>query len=350
MMSRSEGDEHGTASDQAEVLAFLDNIGHDVKRIDTHGSIVFLEPDRVLKIKRAVRLPFLDYSTLAKRKRACEEELALNKRHAPELYRRVVPITRDNDEIKIDGRGVPIEWAVEMARFDETQTLDRLCAADAIDPELADRIADVMLTSHEGAEVSDGSTWLASISAIIDRNTQKFRSQRLLPDDAVERLHVLSHQRHAALRDLLQRRASSGLVRRCHGDAHLGNIVLIDAKPVLFDAIEFDPVIATVDALYDLAFPIMDLVHFDQRIAANRLFNRYLQRTWRDNADALRLFPLFLSVRAAIRSHVLFTKHEQSAGDDSIASDAKSYFDPRGGRRPIRYRQDGAGPRPRRLD
>jgi uncharacterized protein len=95
----------------------------------------------------------------------------------------------------------------------------------------------------------------------------------------------------------------------------------------LFDAIEFDPVIATVDVLYDLAFPMMDLVHFGQRVPANRLFNRYLQGTWHDNGDALRLLPLFQSIRAAIRSHVLFTKHEQSADDDSTAAQAKAYFD-----------------------
>ena len=83
----------------------------------------------------------------------------------------------------------------------------------------------------------------------------------------------------------MQARASEGFVRRCHGDAHLGNIVLIDGKPVLFDAIEFDPVIATTDVLYDLAFPIMDFVHFGLKACANRLFNSYLQATWTENAE-----------------------------------------------------------------
>jgi len=115
-------------------------------------------------------------------------------------------------------------------------------------------------------------------------------------------------------------------VRRCHGDAHLGNMVLIDARPMLFDAIEFDPVIATTDLLYDLAFPIMDLLHFGLHAAANRLLNRYLQSDWQDSAQALRLLPLFLSIRAAIRSHVLFTKSEQSP-NTGIAPEAGSYFD-----------------------
>jgi uncharacterized protein len=125
---------------------------------------------------------------------------------------------------------------------------------------------------------------------------------------------------------LMQRRAAAGLVRRCHGDAHLGNIVLIDQRPVLFDAIEFDPVIATTDVLYDLAFPLMDLIHCGEAGAASRLFNCYLQATWQENADALLLLPLFLSIRAAIRAHVLFTRHEQSP-DSAVAAQAKSYFD-----------------------
>ncbi len=327
MTQQTKGDE--SRSDQAEVFAFLGRgqHGQPPKRIDTHISIVFLEPDRVLKVKRAVRLPFLDYSTLDKRKRACEQELAVNRRYAPQLYRQVVPITRDGGRLEINGRGIPIEWALEMARFDETKTFDQLCASGSFNADLADQLADVMLAAHEHAEISAGSTWLPSIAGIIDRNTQKFCGQAVLFGDAIEQLHALSHQQLAANRDLLQRRATAGLVRHCHGDAHLGNIGRIDERPVLFDAIEFDPAIANIDVLYDSAFPIMDFLHFRQCGAANRLFNAYLRKTWRSNADSLRLFPLFLSMRAAIRSHVLFTKCEQVAGDASIATQAKSYFE-----------------------
>jgi aminoglycoside phosphotransferase family enzyme/predicted kinase len=313
---------------QNEAIAFLDRKVREgaAKRIDTHASIVFLEPDRALKIKRAVRLPFLDYSTLEKRKQACEEELAINRRHAPKLYRRVVPITRGAHGPEIGGDGPVLEWAVEMARFDEEKTFDHLAKAGAITPELAEAVADVVRESHERAERSGGSAWLASIGPIIDRNTQKFRGQASLARDAVEQLHDTNHRWLAKVRPLLEQRASEGLVRRCHGDAHLGNIVLIDEKPLLFDAIEFDPVIATTDILYDLAFPIMDLLHFGLHAEANRLLNRYLQMDWQESADALRLLPLFLSMRAAIRSHVLFTKCEQSP-NPAVASEARSYFD-----------------------
>ena len=181
--------------------------------------------------------------------------------------------------------------------------------------------------AHRSADVSDGASWLASIAPIIDRNTQKFRAQSGLDPNAVERLHELSHLHLEANRPRLEARATAGLVRRCHGDAHLGNVVLIDDKPVLFDAIEFDPVIATTDILYDLAFPLMDLVHFALHAGANRLFNRYLQADWHESVDALAVLPLFLSVRAAIRAHVLFTRCEQSPDDTEDAIAARSYFD-----------------------
>ena len=311
---------------QEQVLALLGKAAHG-KRIDTHASHVFLEPDRVLKIKRAVRLPFLDFSALEKRKHACEEELLVNKRNAPALYRRVVPITQGPKGPEIDGRGEVIEWAVEMARFDEQSTFDHLGARGEITPELGEALAEVILASHRTATVSDGAGWLASITLIIDRNTQFFRTVASLAHNEVEWLQLESHRQLNVHLPLLQQRAAAGLVRRCHGDAHLGNIVLIGGKPVLFDAIEFDPVIATTDVLYDLAFALMDLIHFEQAIPASWLFNGYLQATWRENADALRLLPLFLSIRAAVRAQVLFTRAEQSGGGAAAATQARSYFD-----------------------
>ena len=108
--------------------------GAPVKRIDTHAASVFLAGDRAWKVKRAVRFPFLDYSTLDKRKAACEAELEVNRPFAPDIYRRVVPITREADgRLALDGDGTPVEWAVEMRRFDEDATLDQLAEAGAID-------------------------------------------------------------------------------------------------------------------------------------------------------------------------------------------------------------------------
>lgn len=316
-------------SNQDEVLAFLAGgagTGVRAKRIDTHISIVFLAADRVLKIKRAVRLPFLDNSTLERRRLCCEEELAVNARNAPAIYRRVVAITRETGGLALGGKGTPIEWAVEMTRFDESRTLDHLAAVHAVPRGAAAALAETMRASHASAPVSAGSQWPDSIGTIIDRNTGKFREQSALAAGDVDRLHELSHRQRCGHLALLQQRAAAGLVRRCHGDAHLANIVMIDEKPVLFDAIEFDAEMATTDLLYDLAFPIMDFVHFGDAAAANRLFNGYLQSGWREHGDALVLLPLFLSMRAAVRALVSFTKHELCPDDPACLADAKSYF------------------------
>lgn len=313
--------------DQERALAFLAGHDPDCKRVDTHISIVFLGKDRVLKVKRAVQLPFLDFSTIEMRKRACEEELAVNSRFAPKLYRRVVPITQKNGGLEIDGDGPVIEWAVEMARFDENKTFDHLARAGHITPKLAETLAVTIRTTHERAEISDGSSWLTSLQGIVDRNTEVFRNEPQLPRQLVDRLDAASRRGLVEYRPLLHARASEGMVRRCHGDAHLGNITLIDETPVLFDAIEFDPVMATTDVLYDLAFPIMDFCRFGLVVCANRLFNGYLQAAWRENAPGLRLLPLFLSMRAAIRSNVLFTKCRLSRDEGHDATDARAYFD-----------------------
>ena len=322
----------GEADLQQQVLDFLDGSSFGPasggKRIDTHASMVFLGDDRALKIKRAVRLPFLDYSTLEKRRRACEEELKVNAGNAPELYRRVVAITRNSDgAFEIGGSGTPVEWAVEMARFDETQSLDRVAASKTIDPSLATAVADAILRSHDKAPRADGEGWFASILPIIERNTAKFRTVRGLDAVAVNQLDAASRDSATTLQPLLRQRASHGFVRRCHGDLHLANIALVDGRPLLFDAIEFDPVIATTDVLYDLAFTLMDLIHFDQAAAANEVFNRYLAGAGDESLDGLRLLPLFLSMRAAIRAHVLFMKSEQAGGSDAVWQQARRYFD-----------------------
>src|SRR5207244_4611863 len=166
--------------------------------------------------------------------------------------------------------------------------------------------ADTIRRAHDRSAPAPGGPWLDSIGGIIDRNTAKFRAVDGLPGAAIDRLDAFSHAALVEQTALLEAPAAAGCVRRCHSDLHLGDIVVIDGNPVMFDAIEFDPVIATTDILYDLAFPLMDLIHFDQAAAANALFNTYLDTADEAACNALALFPLFFSMRAAIRAHVLF--------------------------------------------
>ncbi|RJF77941.1 AAA family ATPase [Rhodopseudomonas palustris] len=316
---------------QEEVFRFIaasaSHGGAPVKRIDTHGAAVFLVGDRALKIKRAVRFPFLDYSTLARRKAACDQELEVNRRFAPQIYHRVVPITRSAEgKLEIGGAGKPLEWAVEMQRFDESRTVDHLASERPLASDLVDAIADAITASHAAAPKADTATWIASLLPIIDDNTSAFKAANF-PADAVAALDGATRSAFEHARPLLEQRGAQGFVRWCHGDLHLANIVLIDDRPVLFDAIEFDPAFASVDVLYDLTFPMMDLLHHGRSEAAAELLNRYLVTGEDAHLDALGTLPLLMSLRAAVRAKVTLSR----VSNDSEAArrhrcTAESYF------------------------
>ena len=320
------------AAMQQRVFALLCDPAHhaNVQRIDTHAASVFLEGDRALKIKRAVRFPFLDYSTLERRKAACEEEIKINRQFAPQIYRRVVPITQGADgTLTLDGGGTPVEYAVEMMRFDERKTVDHLARAGALDGNLVHAIADSIAAAHRNAPpVVPAGSWLQSIPKLITDNSNALRAAACFSTDDVEELETASQAAFSRLRPLLEQRSREGFVRRCHGDLHLANIVVVDQKPVLFDAIEFDESIASTDVLYDLAFALMDLLRYGRRDAANALLNRYLSITSAENLDALATLPLLMSVRAAIRSHVLLARADRAgSGSAGAIADARAYFD-----------------------
>jgi aminoglycoside phosphotransferase family enzyme/predicted kinase len=323
-----------TSDVQDEVFAFLGDPathgGTKIKRIDTHASAVFLAGDRVLKVKRAVRFPFLDYSTLDKRKAACEAEIAVNRRFAPQLYRGVVPIVRDRaGRLALGGDGTPVEWAVEMARFDETRTFDHLAARGEIDLPLADALARVVVAANARALAPATQAWPGSLANYITQNDGELRqSPDLFAPAQVNGLTQRSWAALGGIERLLYARSTACLVRRNHGDLHLGNIVLIAGKPVIFDAIEFDENIATGDVLYDLAFLLMDLVDRGLAAQANVVLNRYLAETGRDeNLDGLAALPLFLSLRAAIRAKVTAAKLVAATRDrEAITTSARDYF------------------------
>ncbi|MCP3477026.1 AAA family ATPase [Bradyrhizobium sp. CCGUVB1N3] len=321
---------HKDTSTQERIFAFLtDPTTHPgVTRIDTHAASVFLDGNRALKIKRAVRFPFLDYSTLEKRKAACEEEIRINQPLAPQIYRGVVAITEERDgSLRIGGEGPAIEFAVDMTRFDESRTLDHLAKAGPLDVQLATGIADAIAASHAVAARLEAPRWIGTIPALIDGNSAGLRRGGHVSTTEIDELARASHHAFLRVRDLLDDRGRRGFVRRCHGDLHLGNIVLIDNQPTLFDAIEFDPEMASIDVFYDLGFTLMDLLHHEQQSAANVILNRYLVTTEPENDEALGALPLFMSIRAAIRAQVQLAKLARPHADESvIIEDARLYF------------------------
>jgi aminoglycoside phosphotransferase family enzyme/predicted kinase len=322
--------------DQDAVFTFLADPathgGSTVKRVDTHAAAVFLAGERALKVKRALRFPFLDYSTLAKRKEACEAELRINRSFAPDIYRRVLAITREEGgRLTLDGAGAPVEWALEMRRFDENATLDRLAQTGKIDAALADALGRAVASLHADAKPVDAEPWIAALADYIEQNDAAFREMaELFPAAEAEAVTRHSRAAYSSIAPLLRERGERGLVRHLHGDLHLGNIVLLGGRPVPFDAIEFSPLIASGDVLYDLAFLLMDLVERGLKPAANRVFNRYLAETKRaEDLDALATLPLFLSLRAAIRAKVTAARIDHAAPDQraAIAGSARGYFE-----------------------
>jgi uncharacterized protein len=321
------------ADNQEEVLAFLADPathgGEKVQRIDTHAASVFLVGKRALKMKRAVRFPFLDYSTLTHRRQACEAELAVNAPYAPEIYRGVVAITREADgELAIGGNGPPVEWAVEMRRFDEKRTLDHLTGE--IDEALADALGRAVAEAHARAQPVEGAPWITAIGSYIGEHAEAFRKYpELFARAEIDTLERLGRTAYQHILPLLRDRGRRGLIRRIHGDLHLGNIVLIDGKPVLFDAIEFSEIIASGDVLYDLAFLLMDLLERGLALPANVVLNRYLTQTHRtEDLDGLAALPFFLSLRAAIRAMVTAARMERAPEEmrDGITTSARGYF------------------------
>jgi aminoglycoside phosphotransferase family enzyme/predicted kinase len=301
--------------------------GTRIERVDTHIAHVFLAGPRAYKLKRAVRLPFLDFSTLDRRRAACEAELRINRRTAPDYYHRLVPVTRAaGGVLALDGDGDTVDWVVEMKRFPDGSLLDEIARRDGVDAGLANALAAAVAAFHGRAEVRQDFAGADEIRRTHDMNMQRIEAFSPLVFDggqvATLRDATAAGWRQAA--EILDRRRETGMVRYCHGDLHLRNIFLDGGRPVLFDAIEFDDRLAIIDVMYDIAFLVMDLWHRDLREAANRVLNRYLLFT--GDFEGLALMPLFLSLRAAIRAHVT-ANMAQDAGDPvPLHDEARQYL------------------------
>ena len=322
--------------DQQDIIAFLSDpssYGTGVNRveiIETHASLLFLAGDRVYKLKRAVKYPYLDFSTAERRKRACEAELTLNRRTATAIYLEIRGIGRTpTDGIAFSSPDAAIDWVVVMRRFDQAVLFDALARRGGLTAQLMDALADHVASFHAKAEQyfdRGGAAEMAELAEI------QYRCLAAIQHAGFEREQVQEirgkwRERVAIVAPLLERRRAIGKIRYCHGDLHLRNICLFDSKPTLFDCLEFDESLASIDVLYDLAFLLMDLDHRGLANFANRVLNRYLDRTQED--DGLAAMPFFLSLRAGIRAHVTATALERASGDlarTEMASEARGYL------------------------
>ena len=299
-----------------------------VTLIETHISYVLLTGSFAYKIKKAVRFGFLDFSTLEKRRRFCAEELRLNRRLAPQLYLAVVPIRGSVRQLRVDDdaddggdRRAPIaaiaaiEYAVKMVEFPQSSLLDLLLAHGDLSAQQVDALTDAVAAFHAQAASAAPAGEFGAPSLIWRMAIDNFR--QLGGDDAARlaALKAWSRQEYAHLEEFFAARRRAGFVRECHGDLHLGNIALIDGKPVIFDCIEFNPELRWIDVVSEVAFLCMDLAERGRADFANRLVNRYFEIS--GDYAGLRCLPFYQVYRALVRAKVASLRAAQEAGQDA---------------------------------
>jgi aminoglycoside phosphotransferase family enzyme/predicted kinase len=292
--------------------------------IETHISYVFLVGGEAYKVKKALLLPFLDFSTLASRRRYCDLEVALNRRTAPSLYLGVVPIVERDGAIVVGGAGNVVEWAVHMRRFADDALLSRMLARDGVDATMIDRLAEGVAAFHgtiSRTPPPDAGTAAKAIAFALDN----LRDLDALVESPGERervgaLRAWTLREGAACEAAMQERRRGGFVRDCHGDLHLDNIAVIDGQPTPFDCIDFDPALRWGDVVGDIAFAAMDLRARGRADLARRFVDRYLEATG-DYAGAA-LMPFYAVYRALVRAKVASIR-ANAAGDDGTATDTR---------------------------
>jgi uncharacterized protein len=316
--------------DQSEVIGFLERRLAPATRIDTHGAVVFLQTGRTYKLKRAVKFPYMDFSTPERRGAMCAAEIEVNRRMAPEIYLGTVAVYRTQEgALRLGGVNEKVEdaidWLVAMKRFDDDALYDRLADRGALTAGTMTALAQCIVRFQDGlSPITSGfcgpEDYRNSVASDVRQMIEK--GDRLDPKASTALADAMPRSLEP-FADLVARRVAAGAVRRGHGDLHLRNIVAIAGKPVPFDAIEFSDRIANIDVLYDLAFTLMDLEHRGLRPLANRLLNEWLWRS-RDlpgasHDEALALLPMFMARRASIRAYVDASIAMVKGRDSSVA-------------------------------
>jgi len=281
------------------------------RRIDTPISKVFLFADKALKRKKPVDFGFLDFTTLEKRRVISVRELELNRLTAPDIYRGLHAVVADGEggfRLAPFEADDALDYVLEMRRFDETAVLSE--CPDRVDGALAETLGREVARFHGRAALGTAGGGAEGLNYVLRSNADHMRhlADRLGAED-VERLVAATDEAFGAARPLLDQRLAKGFVRECHGDLHLGNLLLEEGRVVLFDRIEFNDRLIEIDVLYDLAFVLMDLAFRGRGEAANRALNGWLDEAARlfpaeALFEGLALLPLVQSVRAAVRCHV----------------------------------------------
>jgi hypothetical protein len=299
-----------------------------IRLIETHISWVFLTGTYAYKVKKAVDFGFLDFSTLDRRRRYCEEEIRLNRRLAPEIYLAVCPITGSPHTPRVDGDGPPFEYAVKMRQFAEGSLLADMAAAHTLIPNHVDALARLIAEFHGSIPRSGSADDYGSLSRIRGATMDNFAHiEAVVPpnqrDTGIAALKETAERDHETLEGVFLSRKNEGYVRECHGDLHLANIALIGGKPVPFDAIEFNPALRWIDVISELAFLAMDLEARGLRRLAARLVNGYLAVT--GDYGGMALWHYYLRYRAMVRAKIAVLSWQSAAQETARTEHLASF-------------------------
>jgi aminoglycoside phosphotransferase family enzyme/predicted kinase len=275
-----------------------------IEVIETHISTVLLTGEFAYKIKKPVDLGFLDFTTLERRRRCCEDEVRLNRRTAPGIYIDVVPIGGTLEHPVVGSGGPAIEYAVRMRQFAPDSTLDALLQRGTFSPAHVDDLASSVAAFHARIAVASPETRHGSPERVWAAVLDNFRQISAHEGDTAElaRLQTWSEAEFAGLRGLLEERRRGGFVRECHGDLHLRNVALIDGRPVPFDCIEFSDALRWIDVISEVAFSVMDLLEHGARALAFRFLNGYLEAS--GDYAGVALLRFYLVYRALVRAKI----------------------------------------------
>jgi aminoglycoside phosphotransferase family enzyme/predicted kinase len=285
-----------------------------VELIETHISWVLLTGRYAYKVKKPLDLGFLDFSTLERRRQACEKELRLNRRTAPDLYLEVVPVAGTPGEPVIGGAGPAIEYAVKMREFPQSALLDRVAARGELRREQMDELAATVARFHAEVERADQHSGFGTPEVVIAPARQNFAQLGPLVTDpdagaALGRLAAWTDRESARCQEAFDARRREGLVRECHGDLHLRNLVLLDGRIVPFDCLEFNDALRWIDVAAEVAFVVMDLVDHGLTAHAWRFLDAYLAET--GDYGALAVLRFYLVYRAMVRAKIACLRAQQ---------------------------------------